>query len=126
MAFLLDTSVWIEYFKGSEKGKKIYSLLEGEAEINSCQLTISEISNWCCKNSINPYFYLNKIKTLSRILELSENILVLSGQIYFEQRKINDKISLIDAIIYTTAQLHGFVLMTTDRDFEGLRNVEFL
>lgn len=123
---LLDTSAWIEYFKGSGKGTKVVSLLEDKKALYTCPLTIAEISHWCLKNKQEPLPFVRKIMTFSSVVDLNVYILVGSGKLYFEERKRNDKISMIDCIIYTTAQLHGLDLLTTDSDFRNLEGVEFL
>ena len=124
---LLDTSAWIEYFKGTGKGGKIKGFLtERKTALYTCPITIAEISVWCYKNGEDPHLFLGKIKNLSALLELSEPILAASGKIYFEWRKTNDKIGLIDSIIYSTAVFHGLTLLTTDSDFKGLSNIALL
>ena len=125
---LLDTSAWIEYLKGTKLGEEIKILLNQEIAIYTCPLTIVEISNWSYKNNEEPSPHLQKIKTLSKILELSEDILVKSGKTYYEERvkSENKKISMIDCIIYTTARFHGLILLTKDGDFEGLEGVKLL
>jgi len=122
---LFDTSAWIEYFKGTEKGQMVSNLIKNKS-IYTCPITLAEISNWSHKNSEGPAQRINIIKSFSSVLELNEQILVLSGRFYAEQRKRNGKISLIDAIIYTTAKIHGLVLLTADGDFENLSSVDFL
>jgi len=125
MDILLDTSAWIEHFKKTEKDERVKNLLR-EKLIYTCPLTITEIVSWCYKNNENPSQILSAIKTLSSIVELSEEILVLSGRIYNEQRKINNKIGLIDCIIYTTALHHRLFFVTTDNDFRDLPSVEII
>lgn len=120
---LLDTSAWIEYFKDTEKGKIVALILEKEQAFFTSLITISEVSVWCNKNKEDTAKFLQKLKNLSNLLELSETILLESGRIYSEQRNVNGKIGLIDCIIYTTAQIHGLVLLTKDNDFKGLQNI---
>lgn len=81
---LFDTSVWIEYFKGTELGEKIKKIFNEPIVICSCPITFAEISNWAYKNKEEPTRYIQKVKTLSRIIELSEDILVKSGKIYYD------------------------------------------
>jgi len=123
---LLDTSIWVEYLTGTERGKKVKELLSQDVVVCTCPLTLAEISAWCHKNNANPQPYLQEIKALSKLLDLSEDILVASGRIYSEERKKKGKISLIDSIIYTTARFHDLELLTKDRDFEGLVGVKML
>jgi len=123
---LFDTSVWVEYLSGTETGKKAKGILSKDGIVCTCPLSLAEISVWCHKNNADPQPFLQQIKTLSKLLDLSEDILVASGRIYSEGRKKNGKISLIDAIIYTSARFHNLELLTKDRDFEGLDMVKML
>ncbi len=123
---LFDTSSWIEYFEGTHKGNKIKSILETRTVIYSPIIIIAEISVWASRNGKNPSMYIDFIKKSSKILELNENALDVSGRFYWDRRKNKTKINLIDCIIYTTARLHGLVLLTKDMDFQGLPDVQIL
>ena len=123
---LLDTSCWVEYFKGTEKGKKIKELMDKQEVLYTCPLTIAEISVWCRKNNKFPQDFIRSIKNLSIMLDMGEDVMSESGRIYHEAMKKNGKIGLIDCIIYATAQVHGLVLLTKDEDFKELEGAEIL
>lgn len=116
---LLDTSAWVEYFKGSEKGKKVLKIA-AEEEMYTSAITFAEIARWVVDNGGDVYFVLSQIKKNSVIIQLEEPILVESGKIYRSLRKIKKSIGLIDVIIYVSALLHGLELVTGDYDFQGL------
>ena len=120
---LLDTSAWVEYFQATEKGSIIKSFFENNEIVYTCNITIAEISVWCQKNKKDVSGFVELIKKLSKLLELSEDTLIESGRIYNEQRKINGKIGLIDCIIYSAAQIHGLILLTKDNDFKDMNDV---
>ena len=123
---LLDTSAWIEYFKGTEKGAIIQKLFSTEMAVYTCPLTLAEVVYWCHKNNEQLAPILEKIRSLSIILDLTEEIFTKSGEIYYRERQRNDKIGMIDCIIYTSAIMHGLKIITKDRDFEKLPNVEMI
>jgi predicted nucleic acid-binding protein len=123
---LLDTSTWIEYLASTKLGDEVRALLYQKIGVYTCPLTIAEISVWCHKNNEAPDRYLAKIRELSSMLEITEDILVASGRTYSEERKKGGKIGLVDCIIYDTARFHGLVLWTKDNDFKGLPGVEML
>lgn len=123
---LLDTSAWIEYFNSTEIGSKVKELFYKKTGVYTCPITLAEVSAWCHKNNVSPEQYIQKIRKLSVILELTEDILISSGRVYSNERKKRGKISLIDCIIYTSARFHGLVLWTKDRDFKGLIDVEMI
>ncbi len=122
---LLDTSAWVEYFKGSEKGRRIKIIL-AEPEVYTSAISIAEISKWLYENNIPPELGVEQLKINSIIINLEEPILIESGKRYFALRKIKPKIGLIDTIIYVSAIIHNFTLVTTDFDFQGLPKVEIV
>lgn len=122
---LLDTSVWVEYFKGTDKGKKIKIML-AEPQIYASAITFAEISKWLSENNISPEMAIEQIKVNSIIIDVEEAILIESGKRYVSLRKIKPKIGLIDTIIYISAILHGLTLVTGDFDFQGLLKVEMI
>ena len=123
---LVDTSAWIEYFKATEKGKRIVSLLQEGRALYTCPLTIAELTHWCLKNNKDPLPFIQKVMSFSRLLDLTVDILVVSAKICYKERIKNDKIGMIDCIIYASALAHNLPLLTTDQDFSGLSGVEFL
>ena len=122
---LLDTWAWIEYFKGSEKGNKIKSIIENR-QIYTSAISIAEISKWFCQNKEDIKIGIQQLKENSIIIDLEEPILIESGRQYVELRKIKKDIGLIDVIIYTTAILHDLNVITNDNDFKGLPKVDFI
>lgn len=124
---LLDTWAWIEYFNGSEKGKKIKSILD-EHYVAISAISLAELSKWFFQNkkSISFKTILYQIKKHSIILPLDESILIESGKNYISLRKTQKNIGMIDSIIYTTADLYGYSIITGDQDFKGLPNVEII
>lgn len=123
---LVDTSAWIEYFKGTEKGERIPLLLDQGKALFTCPLTLAELSHWCHRNRQDPSPFLKKVGALSTLLELGSDVLVESGRLYHEERKRSPKIGMIDCIIYATARAHRLALLTADRDFRNLPHVELI
>ncbi len=122
---LLDTSAWVEYFKGTEKGRKVRDILAANPTYTSA-ITLAEITKWLTENAIDLEVPLHQIKINSVLTPLEEPILIESGRRYAILRKVRKKIGLIDAIIYVSAGLHALILVTNDFDFIGLPNVEML
>ncbi len=122
---LLDTSAWVEYFKGSETGKKVKAYLESQPCF-TCALTLAEIARWFVENNHQVTFAIEQIKQNSVVIMFEEEVLVSAGKNYPPLRKISKAISMIDVIIFMTAYVHGLTLVSTDSDFRGLRGVEML
>ena len=122
---LLDTSAWVEYFKGTEKGLVVKQWLENEG-MYTCLITLAEISRWFQENNGDVSTAVEQIRQNSILLPLEEFILIESGKHYVALRKLRPKIGLIDVIIYVTARIHDLKLITSDSDFKGLPQVEML
>ena len=119
--YVMDSSAWIEYFGGSEKGNKIKSLIENK-KIASSIIAISEIAYKFDSEKKSFFNFINFISTNSTILPLTIDISVNAGSIKTLFRKKTNKFSLIDAIHLATAQEHHSILLTTDNDFLQAKN----
>ena len=85
---LFDSSAWIEFFQGTENSKIIENILQSEDNFKS-EVTFAEVVNWCLKNKIAHRIpeYIEGIKKGSRILFLSESIIISAGKINYERKK---------------------------------------
>lgn len=121
---LLDSSAWVEYFKGTPIGSNVKKILQEGAATSAISLT--EIAKWVQENEGDVAFAIKQMKQNTIIIPLEEPILVESGKQYVCLRKIQKSIGMIDVIIYITALIHGLSLVTTDNDFRGLPETELL
>ena len=123
---LIDTSAWVEYFKGTEKGKVVKDYMNGGKEIFTNPLTIAEITLWSEKNKLNTKLILETIYKNSEVLELSKEMLEGAGRFYTPLKTKKAKIGMIDVIIYVSCLSYGLDLLTSDYDFFGLLYVKVL
>ena len=77
-------------------------------------------------NNRDTDFMVKTLKNNGFILDINESLLIESGKLQVELRKRRRAISLIDTIIYFSALVNDLVLITTDNDFNGLKNVEII
>ena len=124
---LLDTSVWIEFFQGAEKSKRVEDILKTEENFTGI-ITFAEVVNWCLKNNIQDKIkdYIEGIKNGSTILGLNEPIVILAGKINYERKRIEKDWGMMDSIILATAQIYNLKVLTKDSQFNDLSNVEIL
>ena len=122
---LLDSDAWIELFLGTEKGKKVKELLEKGKHYISI-VSIAEITEWSLKNKIETKNLIDVIKKISEVINLNEEIVELAGKINFERKKIIKDWGMLDSLIYATALLYNLKILTGDKHFEKLNNVEML
>ncbi len=115
---LFDTSAWVEYFSGSEKGKKVSECINSNTCFTSI-ISIAELSSICVEKKYNPVELLFQVKSFSYLIDIDENILLLAGKIKQEKRKTFKNFGLIDAIILSTAKQLGLKILSCDKHFEG-------
>lgn len=118
---ILDTSAWIEFIRGTEKGIKIKKIIS-HRDIFTSMITLAELVNWCLRNNIRYEDYLDKIKHGSRILELDADIAILAGSISYERKKIIKNWGMVDSVILGTSIIHKLGILTTDNHFKDIQH----
>ena len=114
---LLDSYAWVEFFNGTEKGKKVKAFLEKENCFTSA-ISIAELSEWIERERLNRKEKMREIKTLSSVLSLDLELLELAGIVKIQKRRKEKGFGLIDAIILATAKTHGLKIVTGDKHFK--------
>lgn len=124
---LFDTSAWIEFLTGSEKGKRIEEILNKEENFTSIT-TLAEITFWCLKNNLENKIesYLSGINKGSKILDLNQNLVTLAGRLNYERKGTNKNWGMMDSFVLATSFLYGLKILTKDSDFKDLPNAEIL
>lgn len=123
MTVLIDSSAWIEYFRGGDAGETVAEHLEGDEEIvisaiNLYEVHVKSLLEEDKKRAEQKIaFMLNQ----ARLIDVGENIATEAAEL----RK--DKgLHMADALVYTTAKLSSATLLTCDRHFEHMENVQLL
>ena len=127
MGIILDTSAWIEFFQGTEKGKDVFAAIKKEQAFTSI-VSFAEITNWCFKNNLKESVgqYLRAIKDGSQILPLNEQVMISAGKINYERKKTIGKWGMIDSMVLATSLSHNLKILTKDTYFRDLPNAEIL
>ena len=126
MTVLIDSWVWVEYFKGSEYGKYAKKYIEGNEKAIISTINIAEVYRWILR------FYDERIAEEKKnvmeercfLIPVDTEIAVIAAKI-----KHNEKMGLGDALIYATAKKENAILLTGDSgdsDFEGKEGVIFI
>ena len=122
-----DTSAWVEYFIGSQKGSKINSILESErGKIVTPIIVLIELSCKAYKENADFDVQQSFIKQNSIIMNLKEELVASIGKTYAEIRRKNKKISLSDAIIIAMASEQKARIITCDSDFRAADDVNII
>jgi len=122
---LLDTSAWIDFFQGTEKGAKVKNVLK-EDKCYTSIVSIAEIVNWCEKNNIDKKYYLDVIEKSSFIINLKKDIVILAGIINYENKIKIKNWGMLDSFIYATGRIYKLKILTLDHHFKDLEGVDLV
>jgi len=121
---IVDTSVWIDFFRGKatpEVGKLERFLAEGE-DVCICGIILTEVLQGIRDDS-------DYARTLSRFdaflfLDMNRRTFVKAAQIYRTLRRRGITISkVIDCLIAASAIEHNIALLHNDRDFDPIEHI---
>ncbi|MEE8358563.1 MAG: type II toxin-antitoxin system VapC family toxin [Candidatus Hydrothermarchaeales archaeon] len=123
MTVLIDSWAWIEYFRGSEKGKTVVPIIESDEEIIVSAINLAEVYYTTLKKKGRETAKKQRdaIEMRCRIIGVDAEIATRGAEI-----KLERKWGLADAIILATAEIENVTLLTGDPHFKGMPNVEFL
>ncbi len=125
MRVVFDTYAWIEFFKGTEKGKAAKKYLM-ENNVLTPSIALLELSYRADKEGWNFERYLNFIKLNSEIIGISEKFVLTFGELYNKIKKQVRDISFADIIILHTAKLNKAKVLTGDKHFSNIKDTIIL
>ncbi len=122
---LLDSWAWVEILTDSPKGRAIRRLMS-RTQAYASSLSLAEIAFWCKRSGKDPDQYLGAMKDAAAVIDVYPGICEIAGKSLQALRQASPGIGMIDAIIYSQALASGLTLVTGDKHFRGLPNVEFV
>src|SRR3989338_4853429 len=125
--YVIDAYAWIEYLNGSEKGKKAAEILEDATnELFTSSATVGEIISKTLREGKDVKVVLTHINNLSAVLNITQEISVLAGQIHFEAKKKNKEFGMLDAFVAAAARKINSKILTGDEDFRHFKDAIFI
>ncbi len=118
---LIDTTIWILYFRGEEKIKKDIQSLILEDRASTCQIIIFEILRGAKSKKEYDKLY-NGLKALT-VLPLNESIWEESYKVGFELKKAGIDVPLVDLLIAMLAYHYKCLLIHRDKHFSLIKEV---
>ncbi|MFH1050190.1 MAG: type II toxin-antitoxin system VapC family toxin [bacterium] len=119
---LIDSSMWIEFFAGSDLGK----IIRDNPEFKKNEFLVPTIVVFEVHKKLlyeyneglaNEYtLYLQN----GTIIDFNYNLAIIASQ-YSKETKL----PMADSIIYITAMMYNSILYTTDKHFKDLKNVKY-
>ena len=124
---VLDTSAWIEYFAGSEKGQRVRERLNREGrEVFITGLIVAEISVKFLKETRPVEEVVRALGSLASLVPFDFRLAQEAAEIYVHERKTRNKFGLADAHVLAAARIVGGKVITFDHDFNGLNEAVVL
>ncbi|MBI4439000.1 PIN domain-containing protein [Candidatus Woesearchaeota archaeon] len=123
---VLDTSAWVEYFIGSDRGRKVESFIKEDGALATPMIVLVELACKSARENIDFSSQIGFIRANSAILGFDEEMVIPIAETYASLKARNRKLSLADAIILSTAKSRSALLVTCDSDFSGAGNVEIV
>ncbi len=123
--FVMDSSAWIAYFQGSEKGKRIQAIIEKQ-HLSTSTVAISEVVSTFIRDNLPYEAQIKFMSERSLLLLPGPGLCELAGTLKMLHRKQHPKFGMLDAIHLATAIQQKATLLTTDTDFTGIKNVRVI
>jgi len=123
MSIILDTSVWIEYFKGNEKYFNICQQYIEKGEIITIELIFAELlqgaHNKKDMEMLKAYYKL--------IPDINiDQLYIMAGEYSQKEKLISKGIGLIDACIIFATIVSGSKLWTLDKKIRAFLDEQYL
>ncbi|TGK10408.1 PIN domain-containing protein [Leptospira selangorensis] len=109
---LVDTSVWIEFFRGNEPYFSELKELIESSEVIVHEVVFGELLQGC-KNKTEVSFILEYWENLNTLT--SDGSFLLAGKLSFESKHIDKGIGLIDSVLINEVRSKKLRLWTLDK-----------
>ncbi len=118
---LVDTSVWIDYFKG--QNGYIVNLMDAILTKNSIyvpKVVIAELMQGC--KSEKEISVVEEFLDAFYIIDNSEDTWMKAGKLSFSMKKQGKTVNLIDCYISVIASENDCAVFTLDKHFDDIKN----
>jgi len=118
---LVDSSLWLEYFAGSEAGERVEHVLTDGETLVVPSITIYEVFKKLLAelDEDRALLAVAHMKQ-ARTVELDTDLAVYAAKIGRDHR-----LALADSVIYATGLKYGCTVWTQDKHFQGLPGVKY-
>lgn len=127
MIYIIDTYAWIEYFKGSDRGKVLKDLFYNQSnKFITMECCIAELCGYCLRNKIEFIELYSIVKGNSIILPVMRSHWIQAAKIKFELGKKIAGFGLIDSILLAKQEEMHYKIVSGDTHFKNLKNIVYL
>ncbi|MEK6844240.1 MAG: PIN domain-containing protein [Nanoarchaeota archaeon] len=118
--YIIDTSAWIEYLEGSQKGEAVNKFLKNE-QIFIIPIIISEVVSKAKRLNRNIDLAYSSLIKNSKVFEITPRIAKEAGLLHAETRLKIPSFALADATIICSARAFKAKILTTDNHFKSFK-----
>jgi predicted nucleic acid-binding protein len=119
---LLDTSAWVEYFNGSDKGRKVREMLVSAGSFAlTTGMVAAELASKFLREGKPADEIMIALRAISVLVAFDYDAAYKTAGIYVRQRKSKPKFGIVDAHIVAAAILNDAKIITCDTDFSGIQ-----
>ena len=122
LTVLVDSWAWIEYFKGSEAGKKAKQIIESGQQILVSTINIGEVYLFLLRHDQKQADHFIQFMLQTSFIIPLETTTALNAATL----KNKLKMGMADAIVLASAEDHKADILTGDDDFKNMKNVIYL
>ena len=124
--YVIDSHAWIEYFRGTERGRKARAYVEGNSAATSA-LTLAELKQKYLRERWPSFDEdLAFITTRTTLALVDRAVALLAGEINLKRKEIQKDWGMADSVILATARSASAKVVTGDRHFAGLADAVLL
>lgn len=118
--YVIDSYAWIEYFRGTEPGRKVRPYIEGNSAAISV-LSLAELREKYLREGWRSFDQdAAFITTRTSVIPVDRQTAVLAGELNHERKAVAHGWGMADSIILATARATSAKVVTSDRHFDGL------
>ena len=117
---LIDSSAWIEYFAGTQKGAAVQKALRNEPTIYITGFIAAEVCAKFLRDQQPVEGAVQALRSLTQVMNFDLSLGEVAAKLYVSRRKNHNKFGLADAHVLAVARSVGAKVITCDLDFEGL------
>jgi len=129
MRYIIDSFAWLEYFMGTDAGRKVKSIVDSEMDEKiTPTICLAEIYAKVLRTEDEGKAELRRafIKSRSAIAALTEELAVEAAKLDIAMKKRVPRWGLADSIVLSTAHDRDGKVVTGDPHFRELSEVLFL
>jgi len=118
--YVVDSYAWIEYFRGTQAGKKALRYIEGNSAATSV-LSLAELKEKYLREKWKSFDEdLAFVAARTTLTQVDRQVSLLAGEINHDRKAVVKNWGMADSIILATARTASAKVVTGDRHFEGL------